>query len=228
MQQNKIIQILFLLLLSGTSCEDVVFLPAEGTIEGIVTDNNGAPLEGVQVTAAFEAPSDGGQPFESAKSTTTLSDGSYRLADLWDEVRLSVNHSGFQPASTLIELTNRDKRPTADFTLVGSPTITAVNLNKATLSAGEPDTLTAHIEVRDAFNSIAQGYVGNLLLLRSNGTAILIQEASLTSQSLEAYLFEAVVTSGGSLPAGTYAPVAEVRDPDGNEHRLEAGEIRVE
>ena len=225
---KKIIHLLaFLSMISFTACEDVVFLPIEGTIEGTVTDNNGAALEGVQITGTFEAPSDGGQPFESNKTTTTLGDGFYRLNGLWDEVKLDVNHPGFQPASTLIKLTNKNNRPTVDFILVGSPTITAVNLNKEVLSAGSPDTLIANIEIQDKFNSITQGYVSNLLLLRPDGTAATILNAQLESQGLEAYLFRAVATSE-ILPAGAYKVAAEVRDPDGNEHRLETGEITIE
>ena len=86
--------------------------------------------------------------------------------------------------------------------------------------------MTVSVEVKDEFNSLPQGYESNLLLFRQDGTAAAILEAPFEFQGLEDYLFNAFITSG-LLPAGTYLITAEVRDPDGNEHRLKSGEITV-
>ena len=228
MKRITFLQILAIIAtLSCQSCEDVVFLPAKGTIEGTIEDNNGALLQGVQITASFEEPSQSGQSFENSKTTASNSDGFYHLDNLWDKVNLSINHPGFLPASTLVELKNKNSRLTADFTLTGSPTITSVNLSKAILSASEPDTVAISVEVQDVFNSITQGYVCNLLLFRPDGSAATILNTSVESQGFEAYLFKAIITTG-LLPPGVFTVAAEVRDPDGNEHQLRTSSITVE
>jgi hypothetical protein len=148
---------------------------------------------------------------------------------LWDEVSLSIDHLGFRPTSTTVDLSKND-RPEVDFTLVGSPTIQAVTFSKTTLSiaASDSDTVIVTVEVHDSFNTITQGYESNLLLQNADGVTQAILAAGLESQGLEQYLFSAAVTSG-LLPAGTYAVIAEVRDPDENIHQVRAEQsIRLE
>lgn len=228
MKKIQFLQLLAVIaILSCQSCEDVAFLPAKGTIDGIITDNNGEALQGVQITASFEEPSQSGQAFENNKTAITDSEGYYRMDNLWDKVYLSVNHSSFLPASTLVELKNKTNWLTADFTLSGSPTIIDVNLSKTVLSATEPDTVTISVEVQDEFNNIAQGYICNLLFYRPDGSAFTVLNADLESQGFKEFLFNAIITTG-LLPSGVYTIAAEARDPDGNEHRVKTSSITVE
>lgn len=209
------------------ACEEVIYWPVEGRIEGIVTDNNGAPLEGVQVTAVFESPSPDGQAFETIKSTTTTADGKYHLAKLWDNLILKTDREGFLPASVLVTLTKNNQHPIHDFSLQGSPTITRVALSQELLSAAGPDTVTVNLEVKDTYNSLPESYECNVLLSGTDGGTFTILNAPLGYQGLETFLFRTDITSD-MLPVGNYAIAAEVRDPDGNEHRREVGTITVE
>ncbi len=230
--KKNIFQILLLFTLSASmGCEEVIFFPSKGNIEGVVTDNNGTPLAGVQVVAVFEPPAiQVGLPLiPTTLIAATAPGGYYRLSDLWDEVSLSIDHLGFRPTSTTVDLGKND-RPEVDFTLVGSPTIQAVTFSKTTLSiaASDSDTVIVTVEVHDSFNTITQGYESNLLLQNADGVTQAILAAGLESQGLEQYLFSATVTSG-LLPAGTYAVIAEVRDPDKNIHQVRVEQsIRLE
>ena len=75
---------LFLLfsLLLYFGCEKVIFLPIQGDVDGIITDNNGQPVAGATVTATYEAPTQYGESQEETKTTTTDSDGYYHLTNL--------------------------------------------------------------------------------------------------------------------------------------------------
>lgn len=209
-----------------TACQDVVFLPVQGLIEGVVIDNNGIPLSGVQVVAQFEAPSQGGQAQPATKNVTTTESGHYLLTDLWDDVTLSVNHPGFQPVSTLVTLGHRNKKITRDIVLQGSPTISGIALSKNTLTTSRTDTLRVRMEVQDNFNSLSQGYLSTLQLQRADGSTAFIQDVLLESQGLNTYLFSTLLTSD-LLATGNYRVEAFVKDPDGNTHQQSAGDITV-
>ena len=82
---KKIIHLLaFLSMISFTACEDVVFLPIEGTIEGTVTDNNGAALEGVQ-----------GRQAQSAAAGPRVSAGAVAYRSVADGPGKAVEFSAF-------------------------------------------------------------------------------------------------------------------------------------
>lgn len=209
---------------SLSACEDIVFLPVMGTIEGTITDNNGRLVSGVTVTATFEQP--GQQAFQVTKTGTSDDNGFYRISDLWDEVSLSVQSSGFRPVSAFLDLGKKNK-PVLDFVLEGSPTIVDLRLDKTTLTSQNPDTLHVIVEVEDSFNSIAQGYTGHLVLKGPTGNTQAIVDLSIESQGLEVTLFSGQVVST-SLPSGAYQVIAEVKDPDGNTHQLQQGFFSVE
>lgn len=215
---------LFLSLLLTGSCKDVIFIPVKGSISGYIADNNGTPMAGIQVSAAFSTPgqSSGQPPSPTTLTATSDKDGYYRLSDVWDEVHLSVNASGFLPVTTRIDLGD-NSHPALDITLSGSPTIGAVSLSKTVLSEMTADTAIISMEVRDVFNLNSQGYTGNFLLKADNSVTKIIIPAILLSQSLEQYLFKSLITSP-DLPAGNYDLIAEVRDPDGNMHQISTGQ----
>ena len=215
--------------ISAVSCKDLIIIPERGSINGYVTDNNGAPLAGVQVSATFTAPSQsqGQQSFPTTLTAQTDNSGYYQLSELWDDVTVSVQQQGFQPTITLIDLSENDQ-PSLNITLSGSPTIGTVNLNKTTFISGQADTLSVRMEVQDLYNSNSQGYTGNFLLKTDGGVIASIINATLLSESLNFYLFKGAISTE-ELPAGTYGIQAEVRDPDGNMHRIDlAQHISVE
>ncbi len=217
--------ILFLsLLMSFSACKDIVFIPTQGSIQGVITDNNGLPLQGVNVSATYEEPSQ--QPFESTKTASTDTEGFFQINDLWDKVALNANLAGFKPASALIDLVDHSK-PMVDFVLEGSPTISDIRLDKRTLSATVPDTLSIIIEVRDAFNLNSSEYTTNLLVQNQAGATQTIRSISLQGQGFEVLLFQGNILSE-DLSEGTYLLLAEVRDPDGNRHQLEGGTFSIE
>ncbi|MCB0637626.1 MAG: carboxypeptidase regulatory-like domain-containing protein [Lewinella sp.] len=212
---------LFLLfsLLLYFGCEKVIFLPIQGDVDGIITDNNGQPVAGATVTATYEAPTQYGEAQEETKTTTTDSDGYYHLANLWDEVRLQINHAGLEPVGTRVTLTNKKWNVQVDLALNGSPTIQRVTFDKTTLSVDTTlaDTIQFDLEVADTYNNQSGDYQGNLLLEDGAGHIRRIVSATVAEQSLERVLLAGTLTAG-ELPAGTYRVKAEVTDPDGNTH----------
>ncbi len=213
-------------IIGSWSCSEAIFLPVQGSVEGIVTDNNGLPLVGVSVIATYQAPSESGQAFEQIKTATTAAGGVFRFNELWDEVHLGFNHPGFQPAGTHFQLTHDQRRQNIDFSLEGSPTITGVNLTKSELAEVTPDTLVVNVEVTDNFNDLTDGYQSKLLLLENSGSLVDVLDLSLESNGINTYLFGASLISG-TLPAGVYPMTVEVQDPDGNQHRQSAGQLTV-
>lgn len=215
--------LVLLLLLPAWGCRDIVFYPVKGSVDGRVTDNNGAALPGILVSAGFDAPSQspGQAPFAQTVTSITDHDGYYRLTGLWDDVTLTVSLNGFVPYATIISLSENAEQQ-LDVILTGSPTIEQVSLSKPTISATMSDTVQVRLVVADAFNSIAQGFQANILLQTAGGVVVAIVPALLTSHSLETYLFDATLTSGG-LSAGNYTVLAEVQDPDGHAHRINSG-----
>lgn len=230
MKSITIVSIFCCCLMTQFGCKDVILIPTKGTITGIVTDNNGTPLAGVQVSATYDAPSQGpGQPpFPTTVTTVTDNYGYYRLADVWDAVTLAINQSGFLSVTTLVDM-NDNNRPVLNLTLSGSPTIENVTLNKTTLVSAPPDTITIRLEVKDVFNAnTGANYTVNFFLKAQTGATTAILPATLHAQSLDQYLFDAFLTSG-EYPAGTYGLQAEVQDPDGNRQQVDLGEeITVE
>ena len=218
---------LYAYLIICCSCSNIIFVPVKGSINGYVTDNNGAVLGGIEVVASFIAPSQSeGQPSSLTTVTaTTDSNGYYELADLWDDVTITVDQLRFTFFSQFVHL-DADNHPRVDIPLSGSPTITRTSLSKEKLSFGQPDTLIARMEVNDRYNTTPDGYSGNLLLIDDDATAA-IYSVTLISQGLENYLFEAMITSN-DLPRGILTVVAEVKDPDGNTHALSVGTLLVE
>lgn len=213
-------------IIGSWSCSETIFLPIQGSVEGIITDNNGLPLVGVSVIATFQPPSESGQAFEQTKTATTAAGGIFRFSELWDEVHLAFNHPGFQPAGTHFQLTHDQRRQNIDFTLEGSPTITGINLSKSALAEATPDTLVINVEVTDNFNDLTDGYQSKLLLLENNGSLADVLDLSLESNGINTYLFGAALISG-NLSAGVYPMTVEVQDPDGNQHRQPAGELTI-
>ena len=216
---KKTIQTITLLtIFSLSACEEIDILPSKGIIEGIVTDNNGEFLTGVQITATFEAPSESGQAIPETHITTTDAEGHYRLIELWDEVSLSIDHPGFRPVFTQIDL-GEGRHPEVNIMLEGSPSILAVVPSKTTLSATMQDTLIVQIEVSDTFNSGPSFYEVNLLLQNAAGITQAVVPAITISASQEQSLHEAWVTSDLQLPLGSYTLTVEAIDPDGNLHQ---------
>ncbi|MGD1895113.1 MAG: carboxypeptidase-like regulatory domain-containing protein [Cyclobacteriaceae bacterium] len=198
------------------SCDQIDFLPIKGTIEGIITDNNGVLLPGIDITATFEAPSESGQAQEEILTTTTDAEGYYRLTELWDEVSLSINNPGFRPVFRQVDLAEK-YNPQLDITLEGSPSILAIVPNATALSASTQDTLIVDIEVSDTFNSEERFYEVNLLLQNEAGVTQAIIPATNTFAGSERFLFEALaMVDDLQLPLGSYTITAEVLDSDGN------------
>lgn len=222
-KMKRTIPIITLLTIFGWSaCEEIDFLPIKGTIEGNITDNNGNYLPGVQITAAFKAPSESGQAFEETRSTTTDAEGHYRLTELWDEISLSIDHPGFRPFFTQIDLGEK-YNPQVDIILEGSPSILAIVPDTTTLSASTQDTLIVDIEVSDTYNSGGNFYEVNLLLQNEAGVTKAIVPSITRFAGKEQFLFEAlVITADLQLPSGNYALTVEVLDPDGNMHQKQA------
>lgn len=213
-----------LLLFSISACEEVIFIPVQGSIQGVITDNNGMPLQGVNVTAAYEAPSQ--QPFESTKTVSTDANGFFQINDLWDKVALNASLSGFKPGSALVDLAD-DSKPVVDFVLEGSPSITDIRLDKNSLSASEADTLSIVVEVQDKFNDNTGSYIANIIVQTGDGATQTISNMSVQGQGLEVLLFKGTILSTG-LASGTYLLIIEVRDPDGNRHQSEGGSFLIE
>lgn len=212
-------------LMAAVGCKDVIFIPIKGTIECFVTDNNGSPLVGVQVSATYDAPSQspGQLPLPTTISVVTDYRGYCLLKDVWDEVTVTVNQPGFLPVTTQVDM-NDYNHPTLNLALTGSPTIAIVALNKTTLASAFPDTIAIRVEVRDVINANSgANYTVNCLLRPQSGATTAIIPATLFSQSLDQYLFDAFMISG-DYPAGTYGLLAEVKDPDGNSHQLDFGQ----
>lgn len=213
-----------LLLFSSSAREDIVFIPVQGSIQGVITDNNGSPLQGVSVSAVYEEPSQ--QPFETTKMASTDADGFFRINDLWDKVALHASLSGFKPSSTLVDLAD-DSKPVIDFILEGSPTINDIRLNKSSLSASESDTLSIVVEIQDEFNNNPGSYIANIIVINADGATQTINSLSLQGQGLEVLLFQGIILST-DLAKGNYLLMAEVQDPDGNRHQLEGGAFTIE
>lgn len=220
MKNTGIYFALALYLLCCYNCKDIIFIPKKGSISGYVSDNNGTPLSGIQVSAVYNAPSQaaGQPPVPTTITVSTDNTGFYQVSDLWDDVVLNINAAGFLPATNRIDLNDNDA-PNLDFYLTGSPTIEGVILSKNTLSSSYPDTVVLSMEVRDVFNGNNQGYTGNFLLKADNDTKTIIIPATLLLQSLEKYQFESVITAG-NIPDGIFQLLAEVQDPDGNMHQI--------
>lgn len=207
-----------LICLSCLACDDVIFVPSQGSIHGIVTDNNGVPLAGVQVSATFEAPSQGGESFPETKTATTDANGYYRFTELWDEVVFSIEQSGFRPITQWVDL-RKENDLELNVSLEGSPEILGLNLIKTTLTKETPDTLQVGIEVLDSFNSQTGDYSGSILLQDDNGATQAIVSASMLSASQQQFLLNAQITSD-LLTMGIYTLVVEVSDPDQNHYQL--------
>ena len=211
--------LLLLLGLSGLiSCEKAIFLPRQGAIEGIITNNNGEPMAGVEVSASFEAASPNGQPFHEVKSIRTDRDGYYRLSNLWDEVEVNIVQPGFQPLIHHVDL-RKNTQPVVNLVLVGSPTIKNVAFDKTTLQSS--DTIVARMEIEDVFNSQPGNYGGNLLLMDMQGAIQSIFPAGAIQESQNRFLLEALITAD-VMPPGSYQVLVEVFDPDSNLHQISA------
>ncbi|MEL7118335.1 MAG: carboxypeptidase-like regulatory domain-containing protein [Bacteroidota bacterium] len=211
---NKYVILSILTIITCWSCEEISIIPAQGTIEGIVVDNNGLPQAGVQVSATFEPPTQGGEPFPKTETTTTDAIGFYRFSELWDEVSISIDQPGFHPYISSIDL-GKGRNQVLNPILEGSPIIVRVDLNKTTLNTGSLDTINIDIEVMDVFNSQAGNYIGNILVQNTNGGTQAIIPASTIASSQQKFLLKTQITSD-LLPIGTFSLLAEVSDPDGN------------
>jgi hypothetical protein len=211
------------------SCEKPVFIPVQGEITGVVRDNNGFLLEGVTVTANFEAPdNNAGFPLPSTVTSVTTKNGTYQLKKLWDLVELSIDQPGFRTTFQRVRLKQNARRRKVNFTLIGSPTVQSIRLSKTLLAENTPDTIFISVVAQDFFNSSFGPYAGKLILKNDAGQIENILTAVQGSQSQSQFLFEAMLLSG-SLAAGNYRIVAEVVDPDGNGHQTQATEeIRVQ
>jgi len=212
-------------LVAAIGCQDLILIPAKGNVEGHVKDNNGTPLAGVQVSATFDAPSENVevQPFANTVTAVTDNDGYFRVKDVWDEVTVTIDQSGFLPVLIWLDM-NENNRPILDLTLNGSPTIGILTLSKTTLASDSLDTIAIRIEVKDVYNlNAGAGYTVNFFLKTITGAIMTILPASLHSQSLQQYLFDALLLSGDD-PKGTYRLEAEVQDPDGNIQQVDFGQ----
>ncbi|MBX2872932.1 MAG: carboxypeptidase-like regulatory domain-containing protein [Saprospiraceae bacterium] len=211
-----------LMLLACMACDDVVFVPIQGSIQGLVKDNNGQPLAGIQLSATFEAPSQGGESFPETQTATTDANGFYRFSELWDEVTFSVEQAGFRPITQWIDLGD-DKNLELNIVLEGSPEILGLNLVKTTLTAATPDTLEVGIQVLDSFNSNSGEYTGSIIIQDADGATQAIVPANMIGASQQQFLLNAQLTSD-LVPMGTYTLIVEVSDPDQNSYQLDSGQ----
>lgn len=207
-----------LLCLSSMACDDVIFVPSQGSIHGTVKDNNGVPLAGIRVSATFEAPSQGGESFPETKTVTTDANGYYRFSELWDEVVFSIEQSGFRPLTQWVDL-GKENDLELNVSLEGSPEILGLNLIKTTLTTETPDTLDVGIEVLDSFNSQTGEYTGSILIQDDSGATQAIVPATMLAASQQQVLLNAQITSD-LLTKGIYTLVVEVSDPDQNRYQL--------
>ena len=206
------------------SCNDVEFLPKKGSIYGIVVDNNDIPLEGVEVVATFNLPESSSGSFDSSPvSNTTASDGTYKLDDVWDEVYLEIDHTGFRSSFQRVELTSGNQRPQVNFTLTGSPTVESIAFDADTLNKENFESLAITMVVEDLYNTFSDTPIAYCQVQDSVGRTVLILDADIDSQSQTRFVFEALLTSE-SLPVGTYKIIGEATDPDGNTHQLSSDE----
>lgn len=209
-----------------SSCNDVEFLPTKGSIYGIVVDNNDIPLEGVEVIATFDLPESlsGSESFDRLPvRNTTASDGAYELDDVWDEVYLEIDHTGFQSSFQRVELTSGNQRPQVNFTLTGSPTVESIAFDADTLNKENFESLAITMVVEDLYNTFSDTPIAYCQVQDSAGRTVLILDADIDSQSQTRFVFEAILTSE-SLPVGTYHVIGEATDPDGNTHQLSSDE----
>lgn len=216
--------IICLLLFPLAGCQEVVFYPVQGSVSGIVRDNNGVPMQGIAVSVTFQEPaqSPGQTVFPQTKSTQTDHNGYYKIEDLWEEILLSTQVTGFEPAARYHNLRD-NSNPVLDLTLNGSPTVVTYKLSKPVLSITNSDTIRFDIEVRDVYNESGQPYKCTIRLLDGNQATAAIVTANLKSESLETYLFEGQIRSEDLTTPGNYILEVEVRDPDNHQHRLNTG-----
>ena len=205
------------------SCGEIEFLPTKGSVYGIVVDNNNMPLGGVEVVASFTAPESSSGFLTSPVSNATSGDGKYQVDEVWDEVHLEINHTGFLPAFQRVELVNSKRNAQVNFTLIGSPTIQSVTFSQDTLNKDSLESLIISMVGEDLFNTFPDTPVGTFLVQNSEGQTVQIQDAEIDSQSQTSFLFRSLLTSD-DLPRGTYQVIGEVIDTDGNRHALSSDE----
>lgn len=208
----------------GYGCDDMVIFPSKGSIRGTITDNNGTPLSGVTVSITYNQPAQSpGEPvFPQTKTVQTDDNGYYMARDLWDEIQLTVQGTGYE-VKTLFHDLKDDNEPEINLVLSGSPTVLSYAISKPILRLDTIDAVVFDVEVRDAYNESVAPIQCNVRLLDDNLTTIAVYSADLKSQGLEHYLFTGQILSENFLDTGTFFLEVEVLDPDLHTHRLSTG-----
>lgn len=204
-----------------TSCEQNILGPNKGTISGVVTDNNGAVVEGATITATYTID-------EKTSSISGASDqtGYYILEDVpLTENELVAQATGFDANTRFVSLNQSRDAQTLNFTLVGAPEYvsntqshTKIYLTDTTQS----DTVHFRIIMRDDFNTSTSSQYDLSVIFNSTvtGSISYIETATILSSSSSIYIFKAT-TEASSLGAGEFLVDVEISDPDGNSYTAE-------
>lgn len=214
-----------LLISLGLSCKKGLNIPLKGSINGYVVDEfTGDSLANVLVRATFIRP-DQNEGQEDTKETTTTNKGFFRLDDIWDRARITVEKSGFQTLSFDIDIEND-----ADTTFVlktrGTPKIRGVIFSTQELSHEANDSLEITLEIEDRYNEIEGVYSATIFfydLERDVTVAGFTFDEAVQSQSFVNLKTE-IRVSDFPIPDEEeefryYGHIVEVTDPDGNSYQ---------
>lgn len=215
--------ILFVTILSFTlfSCEKNIFGANEGTLQGVVKDNNGTIIESAKITAAYTDGSETG-----SVSTSSDDDGYYNLDKIrLDENEITVESDGFESDVRTIFLEQDENEATLNFTLNGAPFLSGFTLSNNILdtTSGSSDSIAIFtVNVKDNYNSNAlTNYVVNAIIYNSSSQSISqIIKLDAVSNTTSLFILETEINAS-DLDVGSFNISIEITDPDGNSITLE-------
>ncbi len=216
MKKKSIITSLILLVFI-TSCEQNIFGPNEGSLEGTITDNNGNPVQGAKITAKHIKENEEGVDNLQEKTVNITSDaaGFYRFEKIpLTEHEIIVEKNGLEDFSQFIILSQSNISQTLNASLNGSPTIKSTSFSPTAISIAANDNSTINITVNDVFNE-TQGdinYSAKCLLYKGTVLETII-DLPLLSNSSTLFVFEKQIQAT-SLDSFTYDVTFEIIDPD--------------
>jgi len=214
----------FSLIILSIGCRQTVnFLdvPIEGNVAGTVYDSlTKKPVSGAIVSATFTLP-DGTTGTQTTRTVTTTMDGSFFIKDVWDELLITVNKSGFEDLSFTRSVDIDSDNTHLNIPLKGFPVVFGEFIRDLSLDFEANDTTSLTFELRDIFNenpgpataSVFFYEIESDLNVAAKDLDVLFDSQSFTTFTTQVTADMFPDPKGSPVEYGYYY---EYTDPDGN------------
>ena len=211
--KNINIFLLLSMIVFCSACDEILFYPIEGNIDGIVTDNNNTPVFDANVTLTYTS-----SGTETTKSTNTNNNGEYFFEEIpVGSIEVEVTKQGLSICRKNTKLEKDARNATVHCELEGSPIFMGLYLEKETLSKSAQDTTSVLIQAEDLFDENEfEAHEAALIFHNAEDVIVWIENIEMEARGIKEVLFIKDDLTAENLVVDTYHLDVSIEDPDGN------------